>query len=722
MFPLHGYPSKTHLARLKKLLRANKKVKLCYVTGRNLKLTIYAIRKYSLPIPDYLITNVGTNIYLKSGTTFRFYKPWQKLQDRLWTKGTSRKILNACSKISGVAPQPIDAQSMFKVSFYLRPKLSKKALEQVRKKLDSIDIKATIVTSTGKQKSLLLDILPNGISKKSAIKTLAKKIGIGYSNIVFVGESGNDYSVLISNLKAVIVSNAEIELKKRILKKVRVRRNLPTVYFTRGLFDCAKGENVAGVLEGALHYGLFSKKKGMYIQIHSIHGLINHNYTDIGRDEDTGGQVVYVVELAKSLSHLPDVGGVDLMTRRIDDPKYPNYAKRVEYLTEKARIVRIDCGPKKYLKKTSLWPYLPQYISNTLKFNEEEGLIPDILHANYADAGLACTKLSKLTQTPLVFTAHSLGWPKMDNMGVTKENMKFLNSKFHFSCRLAAEQTTMDAADVIITSTKQELCEQYKKYNVDARKVRIVPPGINTNVFNAIQRPDKDSKRIFKMLTKGLLEPHKPMILAMARLDAKKNLVRLTSAFCRDSNLPKLANLIIITGGIKKHANEDQKAIHQKIKDIIKSTNNEQRVSISKFIESGHGVASIYKTAAQSKGVFVNPALAEPFGLTIIESSACGLPVVATKNGGPREIIHHGKDGLLVNPLSEKNITSAITRLLKDRNFWKSVSKNAISNAAKYGWDKTAQQEMNIFKELIKEKETMKVRTALVSVFKHSRT
>ncbi len=720
MFPLHGRMSNKHLKRLKKLLNKYKNVKLCYVTGRDLKLANKAIRKYSLPLPDYMITDVGTNIYLRQGSSLKLYPAWNSELGKIWPSGTATRIRKVCTQINGITQQPKSKQGKFKASFYIRPGFSKRVLENVRKKTKVLNIQITTILSKGSQKSMLLDILPPGISKSAAIKALAKKVEIGYSNVVFAGNSGNDYHVLLSNLKAILVNNAEDGLKKLVMRKVNSRGNAPLVYFANGRFDCANGNDICGVLEGALYYGVFSGKKGMRIQIHSIHGLINRRYTDLGRDDDTGGQVVYVVELAKSLGKLPEVEGVDLFTRRIIDKKYPNYAKRIEYLSQKVRIVRVDCGPKRYVKKTELWPHIDEYVKNTIKFNEEEGIVPDIMHANYADSGLACSKLSKLTGVPFIFTAHSLGKPKMEKLGINKKNYADFERKFHFSIRLKAEQEAMDKASAIIVSTRQELEEQYSKYQIDVRKVHVVPPGINKNDFHPFHREDPKYASLSNSIAKKFDSPRKPIILAMSRLDPRKNLPALANAFCRSKVLPRLANLIIVTG-LKKKPDAIQKGIYLKLQKIIKATNNTGNVFLVNFVESGTGVGNLYRIAAKSHGVFVNPALIEPFGLTIIESSACGLPVIATKYGGPSEIIHDRTDGILVNPTREKDIASAITKLIKNRQFWLKISKNAIANAQRYSWDNAAKKETDIFLNILNYKNTKDVETALVGFFKHIR-
>jgi sucrose-phosphate synthase len=87
---------------------------------------------------------------------------------------------------------------------------------------------------------------------------------------------------------------------------------------------------------------------------------------------------------------------------------------------------------------------------------------------------------------------------------------------------------------------------------------------------------------------------------------------------------------------------------------------------------------------ASSGGVFINPALTEPFGLTLLEAAASGLPVVATENGGPVDILGNCKNGELINPLDKPGIILALLKLLQDKTAWLQAAKNGIEGVGKY--------------------------------------
>ncbi len=706
MFPLYGEPDQKCMGRLKKLLERNADALVCYVTGRDLELALKAVKRYNLPKPHYLITDVGANIYFRdSNSRWVADLAWNDILSKMWPLNTANRILESVRRIRGIRSQAKSKQAAFKSSFYLSPLRKKSALRELHRKLKEFGAPYTLSISKGKEKYLLLDVLAKGASKKNAVNELREKLGIKTRNTAFAGDSDNDFTLLTTDISTIVVNNATEDLKQKILRKAHKKATAPTLYISNGKYDCCEGNDVCGVLEGLLHFGMFSKIRngGLYIQIHSIHGLINGKYTDLGRDEDTGGQVVYVVELAKALSKLPGISQIDLITRRMEDRRYPSYSKSLEYINRKFKIVRISCGVKGYVKKTKLWPYISEYVDNVVRYTEEIGRVPNVIHANYADAGLAGAILAKRMDSLLVFTGHSLGVPKMQKLGVNRGNFKSFDRKFNFSKRVKAEQTAMKEADAIVVSTKDELEKQYSGYDIDRKKVSIIPPGIDLHMFNPSSGRESRQPEIFRIVTKSLSDPKKQMILAVSRLDQRKNLEKLVEVFCKSARLRKISNLVIVTG-VKNGADSEQKRMLERMKDSVRESDCQNSVSFVKFIDSEGGLAALYHIAKKSRGIFINPAFIEPFGLTVLEASACGLPVIATMHGGPGEIITDNVNGMLIEPKNGRQMEAAIYRLLSERRLWNGISRRAISNATRFGWDETARKEMKLFGELSERK------------------
>ena len=99
------------------------------------------------------------------------------------------------------------------------------------------------------------------------------------------------------------------------------------------------------------------------------------------------------------------------------------------------------------------------------------------------------------------------------------------------------------------------------------------------------------------------------------------------------------------------------------------------KLAIPKRHDTQNEVPELYRISADTGGVFINAALTEPFGLTLIEAASCGVPVVATDDGGPRDIIKNCKNGILVDVSNTKNISKAINKILDENKLWKSYLK-----------------------------------------------
>ena len=128
-----------------------------------------------------------------------------------------------------------------------------------------------------------------------------------------------------------------------------------------------------------------SSEPKLYLLLISVHGLIRGHYLELGSDADTGGQTLYVVELARALGELEEVERVDLVTRRVVDPAISDdYAAREEDLSDKVRIVRIDAGPDGYIPKEELWDHLDSFTDNLVEWIKTQARVPDIVHSHYA--------------------------------------------------------------------------------------------------------------------------------------------------------------------------------------------------------------------------------------------------------------------------------------------------------------------------------------------------
>jgi len=305
---------------------------------------------------------------------------------------------------------------------------------------------------------------------------------------------------------------------------------------------------------------------------------------------------------------------------------------------------------------------------------------------------------------------------------------KNLEEQYHFSVHFTADLIAMNAANFIIVSSYQEIAgteesigqyESYKNFtmpgfyrvtggiNLFHPKFNIVPPGVNTKIYFPYSKKKERLKEIKDELNNllfgnqedpdvaGILEkPELTPIFTIARLDKIKNITSLVKWYGESPELQKLANLIVIAGTVNPDLstdNEEREQIELMHKYINEYNLNNKIRWIGKLFRKDQ-TGEVYRLIADHKGIFVQPALFEGFGLTVLEAMRSGLPVFATMYGGPLEIIQEGKSGFHIDPINGKETTDKILNFLKackkDKKIWEHISAEAIKRVdTAYNWD-----------------------------------
>lgn len=446
--------------------------------------------------------------------------------------------------------------------------------------------------------------------------------------------------------------------------------------------------------------------EGLYLVLISVHGLIRGEELELGRDADTGGQTKYIVELTRALAAHPEVGRVDLLTRRIQDSRVASdYAKPTEQIAEKAWIVRLDCGPKRYLYKESLWPYLPCFADNALKHVRSVGLMPDVVHGHYADAGYVAVRLANLLGVPMVQTGHSLGRIKRERLLEKGLAAQDIEQRYAIATRIEAEEEALSHAYRVIASTRQEVEQQYALYDhYHPERMVVIPPGTDLARFHPPRLRDPRTP-VQKSLARFLADPDKPAILALSRPDERKNIPGLIRAYAEHPTLRDKANLVIVAGN-RQRIRQLEKGAREVLGEVLTLIDDYDLYGHVAYPKqhSADDVPEFYRFVTRTRGVFVNPALTEPFGLTLIEAAASGAPIVATHDGGPQEIIAHCHNGVLVDPLDTAAMGQAIDAIISDRQRWRQFSEQGLRGVRKhYSWSGHAETYIKCIKGLRRE-------------------
>ena len=437
---------------------------------------------------------------------------------------------------------------------------------------------------------------------------------------------------------------------------------------------------------------------------------------------DFGGQLVYVKELALALDQL----GVDveIFTRRIEDPEWGEFREKEEiYENSGVKIIRIPFGPKGFLNKEKLWPYLREYAEGVRAYYEGQGRRPDFMTAHYGDGGLSAVYFKELTGVSFSFTAHSLGAQKMDKLKVSKSNEGDMNRIYRFSERIAAERRTMEEASLIFVSTNQERMNQYAhaRYkgavSPEDEKIKVVPPGVNLKIFNTHRENSEEARtqaELHNSLKRDLREDRfgLPIIFNSGRLEKKKNHLGLVKAYGENPPLQQRGNLLIALRGVKdpyrgyQTLKDEEKAVMDSLMDGINRMDMKGKVAFV-TLESQEQLAAAYRWIGNTGGLLALPSLYEPFGLAVVEAMACGLVVAATKNGGPSEILREKGEafGFLMNPEDPGDMGKVLEKALGDQKLWQCLRKKGIQRVhQKYTWESTAKGYLKGIKEHLGEK------------------
>lgn len=250
-------PESPAAAALFARLAADARVTLAYVSGRHRKLVEDAVRDYDLPVPDFVIGDVGTTIYrVGPERAWALEQGWEARIAADWSGHVASDLLPLLAGIEGLRAQEPEKQNRFKLSFYLPPSSWSAGLRaSIRQRLSAAGVDARLVWSvddlTGDG---LLDVLPRSASKRHAIEALERIAGFSAANTVFCGDSGNDLEVLVSPIRAVLVANAREEVRRQALDGAAAAGLSDRLYVARGGYRGLNGNYRGGMLEGIVHF------------------------------------------------------------------------------------------------------------------------------------------------------------------------------------------------------------------------------------------------------------------------------------------------------------------------------------------------------------------------------------------------------------------------------------------------------------------------------------
>ncbi|QPN70262.1 HAD-IIB family hydrolase [Synechococcus sp. CBW1108] len=231
-------------------------VTLAYVSGRDLALVTQAIDRFSIPLPDWVIGDVGSGIYRLQDQDWIQSSAWQEEIALDWPGLVGSQISEALCSIHGLVLQEPARQSRYKLSYYLPLDFDLAAHRpEIEARLQILGARSSLIHSIDEQAQLgLLDVLPLRATKLHAVEFVMQQVGITAMHTVFAGDSGNDLPILISSVPSVVVANANQDLIRVAETSSREQGLADFLYVAKGNLLGMNGNYSAGILEGLVHY------------------------------------------------------------------------------------------------------------------------------------------------------------------------------------------------------------------------------------------------------------------------------------------------------------------------------------------------------------------------------------------------------------------------------------------------------------------------------------
>ncbi|CAI9774301.1 unnamed protein product [Fraxinus pennsylvanica] len=476
------------------------------------------------------------------------------------------------------------------------------------------------------------------------------------------------------------------------------------------------------------------------VVILSVHGYFGQ--ANVLGLPDTGGQVVYILDQVRALENemimrikqqgLNITPRILIVTRLIPDALGTSCNQRLERVSgcEYAHILRVPFKTehgilRKWISRFDVWPYLEKFAQDSAnEISAELQGAPDLIIGNYSDGNLVASLLAYKMGVTQCTIAHALEKTKYPDSDIY---WKKFEDKYHFSCQFTADLLAMNNSDFIITSTYQEIAGtkntvgQYESHtaftlpslyrvvhgiDVFDPKFNIVSPGADDCIYFPYTDKEKRLTSLHGSIEKMLFGPEqndehigilkdqsKPIIFSMARLDRVKNITGLVESYAKNPKLRELANLVLVAGSIDVKKSNDREEIVEieKMHSLIKQYNLDGQIIWITAQTNRARNGELYRYIADKRGIFVQPAFYEAFGLTVVEAMATGLPTFATCHGGPLEIIEDGISGFHIDPYHPDKAAELMVDFFQkcneDPSYWITISEGSLQRIqTRYTW------------------------------------
>lgn len=401
----------------------------------------------------------------------------------------------------------------------------------------------------------------------------------------------------------------------------------------------------------------------------SIHGYVGAE-PELGKP-DTGGQVVFVLELAKRFARLGYK--VDLVTRRFE--RQPEFDR----INANLRVWRIPFGGKAFVRKEDMHDHLRDFVTNFLAEATRRRLRYDVVNSHYWDAGWAGQRIAEEMRIPHVHTPHSLGsWKRKDMKGAGRDGERI----YRFAERIEKEFLVYRNCDHIIATTVPQAEIIGKDYGIPREHITMIPPGIDEQRFTPAQ-PEQiaDIRERLRFSAND--------VYCVGRAATNKGIDLLIESLPTLRRLVPKARLQLAVGA---GSDRDQVRV-QEWKRLCGELGVSRQVRWRGYV-TDEEMADHYRAAA----VFALSSRYEPFGMTAIEAMACGTPTVVTVHGGLHEAIDFGLHALYADPKRPEEYAAMLAMPMRYPHLRERLSLEGARFARRqFGWTGIARRTLAVF-------------------------
>lgn len=379
---------------------------------------------------------------------------------------------------------------------------------------------------------------------------------------------------------------------------------------------------------------------------------------------------VYVLESARQLVRCGVE--VEIYTRRTAG------VQRGEVELEPGLLVRhIDAGPYEGLSKDDLPGQLCAFTAGVMQIiaSRPPGWF-DVVHSHYWLSGQVGWLVAERWQIPLVHSMHTMA--RVKNAGLAAGDVAEPPG------REIGEQQVVDVAGWLVANTDGEREQLIRLYGADPARVRVIPPGVDLDVFGPVSAPRRAALRA----ERGL-DDEQFLVLFVGRLQALKGPQVLIDAIAGwREHAPELLRRtrVVMLGAASGSGLADPQRYRRSVDDLGLG----DTITLLPPVPRAE-LADWYRSA----DTLVVPSHNESFGLVAVEAGACGTPTVAARVGGLPKAV--GDGGVLVDGHDPRVWGAALADLLRDEPRRHALSAAAVQHASGLGWDRTAHALLELY-------------------------